>query len=153
MATINNLSLTRALQADGWWYQVATDRWSRLWDGEMQYGQIRDGKFDLIYPEQPKRTYGALDPKTLPPEQVRNAIREHESTLIQTMDDVGMEYPAPPDVDWLNEVRTALRDQFAMHALQGMLAKNCAYDEKNAALRAYEFADAMMVAREMKRER
>ena len=46
-----------------------------------------------------------------------------------------------------------LRDQFAMHFLGGVVAKHGLFsvDAPNVAIRAYEFADAMMHAREMKR--
>lgn len=42
-----------------------------------------------------------------------------------------------------------LRDQFAMAALQGMLAANDTYEPKEYANDAYAIADAMLEAREV----
>lgn len=42
--------------------------------------------------------------------------------------------------------RDALRDQFAMHAMAALIG--CG-DPKGVAIRAYDFADAMMVARDL----
>lgn len=46
--------------------------------------------------------------------------------------------------------RTQLRDTFAQFALQGMIAKGWDLYPEEYALKAYEFADAMLEARDKK---
>lgn len=147
------------LSKDGWSYDALRETWRREKDGKVEVGGLRDGTFtsrtfSLHYPCDPGNwrdsddAMGAFKEAVKPDEPINH---EQEAKLhgFATKPDVG--YPAPPDLDWLNEVRTALRDQFAMHALQGMLARSANWSPKELALRSYEYADAMMVAREMKR--
>lgn len=223
MARIDNLSLTRSLQADGWWYRVIDDTWSRMWDDEMQYGKIRDGKFERVFPEVPKVLKKALKETLLdrgwqfdlerdefyrielghrvtgrivngmfvdgrvseePVVSDESTVRVEDGQMCAktvvvdgngfyynppldaaaTMADVGEEIlrrESHPEVDAMcaESMKYAepyeelwpeygLRDMFAMHALPLVFFSS---DPKGTALRAYEYADAMMVAREMKK--
>ena len=171
------IALERQLQADGWWYSVANDRWSRLWGEEMQYCEIReDGRFERVYPV-PKPV--TIDESTVRVEdgQVFATGGSQKVVFSEVMDpnnfgatmaDVGEEIGTLPPLRgevWVEEQpydRTimpvldndefyALRDQFAMHAMQALINNDRISDPKGMALRAYEYADAMMIAREMKR--
>lgn len=194
MASITALS--RSLQGDGWWYSPPNDWYTRLWDDEMQYGQIRDGKFERIYPNVHVENgeVFAKQLKTLD-DGVRNYERkraENEAngkpfawneagdmartvhfrqvpanatildrdgemvtyliSLEPTMADVAAGLAENKNImideEWQEEMRMALRDQFAMRALTPLVMSS---DPKSAAIRAYQYADAMMIAREMKR--
>ncbi len=171
------ISLERQLQADGWWYSIVEDRWSRMWDDKMQYGKIRDGKFHLIYPEPVK-----IDESTVRVEngQVFATMAEPQKVVFSqvmdpnnfgaTMADVGhidgVSFHSSPAIDgkvWCeeqaydrsvmpvldNDEYFTLRDQFAMHAMGSLMMFSG--EPKGLALRAYEYADAMMIARGMKR--
>lgn len=120
------------LSKDGWSYDALRDTWRREKDGKVDVGELRDGTFTY-------RTFSLHYPFVC------------EEAAPVTAEAWGKGYPAPPDVDWLNEVRTALRDQFAMCAMQALVNNDRISDPKGMALRAYEYADAMMIAREMKR--
>lgn len=52
----------------------------------------------------------------------------------------------------MEESPKTLRDEFAMAALTGWLADGSVSNEETAAVRAYEFADAMMAARAQSRK-
>lgn len=182
MARIDNLSLTRSLQADGWWYRVMDDMWSRMWDDEMQYGRIREGKFERVFPEGPIAIDGptvrvempvAVNEATVRVEdsQVsamqaaqkarddahKKRLEECHGTAIGQIDPEAVQWSNANDPQvWVEEQAEAdalwpeygLRDMFAMHALPLVFFSS---DPKGTALRAYEYADAMMVAREMKK--
>lgn len=173
--------IIKNLGIHGWNYEPACDRWwvEDVCSGKRTYARMIDGKLmqfptedeidwgsavDQSRHEQPARVYGAMDPALL---DLENAKKASDMAYQKRMDELfqGESHPEvdamcanslkPDDYDWREEVRMALRDQFAMHFLGGVIAKHGLFsvDAPNVAIRAYEFADAMMHAREMKRER
>lgn len=167
MARIDYLSLTRSLQADGWWYRVMDDTWSRMWDDEMQYGRIRDGKFERVFPEGPIAIDGPTvrveDGEVLAMQAAQKARDDAQKKRLEECYGSAIGQIDPETVKWSNannpqvwveeqaeeDAKAILRDQFAMRALPAILHREV--DPKAVALRAYEYADAMMIAREMKR--
>jgi len=53
------------------------------------------------------------------------------------------------ETDYEKEERKALRDMFAIAAMNAIIINWSCHDEKGMALRAYQVADAMMVARDL----